>query len=278
MARFTWRHSLKVIFVMGWSDFVLKYRGSFFGYLWSLMGPLVKFLVILYVFGPYVSPEIPAYPLYLFLGVILWEHFVTTTTACINALAEKAGIIQKLIFPRILLMFTAGWTNMIIFGTHFFIFFLFAALIGVQPSLHQLLFLVVLIQMFLIAVGVGMLLASYSLRYRDIPHLWGIFSSLLFWLTPIMYQIRSEHPLSQQFVALFQTGIHVTLFTIFDLFVRFQPLSILVDDARRILLYPDRLGIPSITHFFWFSLICLAIFSAGIVVFLRRSRYFVQEY
>ena len=93
-----------------------------------------------------------------------------------------------------------------------------------------------------------------------------------------MYQIRSEHPLSQQFVALFQTGIHVTLFTIFDLFVRFQPLSILVDDARRILLYPDRLGIPSITHFFWFSLICLAIFSAGIVVFLRRSRYFVQRY
>src|SRR3989338_11677150 len=107
-SRFTWRHSLKVIFVMGWSDFVLKSRGSFFGYLWSLMGPLVKFLVILYVFGPYVSPEIPAYPLYLFLGVILWEHFVTTKAACIHALTEKAGIIQKLQFPRILLMLSAG--------------------------------------------------------------------------------------------------------------------------------------------------------------------------
>ena len=67
VGRFTWKHALKVVLVMGWSDFVLKYRGSFLGYLWSLAGPLVKFLVILYVFGPFVSPEIPEYPLYLFL-------------------------------------------------------------------------------------------------------------------------------------------------------------------------------------------------------------------
>jgi len=263
---------------MGWSDFVLKYRGSFFGYLWSLIGPLVKFIVILYVFGPFVSPGIPQYPLYLFLGIIVWEHFVLTTTSCITTLYDKASIIQKLLFPRILLMLAAGWTNMIVFFTHFVIFLVFAFFIGVSFSVWQLAAVLVLAQMFLLAVGIGMLLSAYSLKYRDIPHLWGVLSQVLFWLTPIMYQYRSEAPVSEAFLNLFRHPLQFTPVTIFDIFVRFQPLSLLVHDARRILLYPEQWGVPSVTHQFWFTLICIMIFTIGAIIFQRRSQHFLQEY
>ena len=273
VGRFTWKHALKVVLVMGWSDFVLKYRGSFLGYLWSLAGPLVKFLVILYVFGPFVSPEIPEYPLYLFLGIIMWEHFVLTTSSCITALIEKASIVQTMIFPRILLMLTAGWTNMIIFFTHFVIFCVFALLLRVPLHFAQLLFVLILFHMFFIAVGIGMLLSAYSLKYRDIPHLWGIISQTLFWLTPIMYQYQPRLPLSQAFMELFLHPLQFSLRSVFDVFVQFQPLSILVYDARRILLYRE---IPSWTHFVWFTLICIGLFAFAAVIFQRRSRDFLQ--
>ena len=50
MHRYTWRQMFRIVWVVGWSDFVLKYRGSLLGYLWSLAAPLAKFLVIYYVF------------------------------------------------------------------------------------------------------------------------------------------------------------------------------------------------------------------------------------
>ena len=92
------------------------------GYAWSLIGPFVKFLVILYVFGPYVRASVPFYPLYLFLGIIIWEHFSITTSHCISMLFEKQSMIQRHKFPHILLILATGWTNIIIFMTHVVIF------------------------------------------------------------------------------------------------------------------------------------------------------------
>ena len=164
---------------------------------------------------------------------------------------------------------------MIVFFTHFVIFLVFAFFIGVSFSVWQLAAVLVLAQMFLLAVGIGMLLSAYSLKYRDIPHLWGIISQTLFWLTLIMYQYQPRLPLSQAFMELFLHPLQFSLRSVFDVFVQFQPLSILVYDARRILLYRE---IPSWTHFVWFTLICIGLFAFAAVIFQRRSRDFLQEY
>ncbi len=276
--RFTLSHSLRVIAAMGWSDFLLKYRGSVLGYFWSLIGPLAKFLVILYVFGPYVSPSIPQYPLYLFLGIILWEHFVLTTNSCMAMLDDKAVIIQKLLFPRLLLIFMVGWTNLLIFLSHFFIFLLFAWWFHVPLTWSVLYIVVILVQMSLIAMGFGMMLCSYCLKYRDINHLWAIATQIFFWLTPITYPYRTDGPLSAAFVNILKNPDVTSLTRIFDIFVQFQPVSILIHDAHRALLYPVSAGTPTPLHAIVFTLICGMIFLIGAVIFQRRSPYFVQEY
>src|SRR3990167_9362705 len=109
MHHYTLRQMLRIVWIVGWSDFFLKYRGSVLGYVWSLLAPLAKFLVIYYVFRPFVRDTIPYYSLYLFLGIIVWEHFTVTTTHCMSVLHEKAAFVQKLPFPRILLIFIVGW-------------------------------------------------------------------------------------------------------------------------------------------------------------------------
>lgn len=274
---FTVSHMIRVVLALGWADFVLKYRGSFLGYLWSFVLPLTKFLVIYHIFRNFTQ-GVENYALYLFLGIILWEHFAMTTSACIALPSEKSGIIKQMRFPRILLMFSLGWTHVIILCTYLLIFILLTARSGVA-LLPGLFFLPLLIlQATLIALGLGMILSSYALKYRDIAHLWAVSLQVLFWLTPIMYDYRPSAPVFEDLRALFAGRAFSSLWSIFDAFIRLQPLSILLHDARRILLYPTTLGIPTAIHIIGFTVACALVFVAGAAIFHRRSSYFIQEY
>lgn len=275
--RFGFFQSLHIVSALGWADFVLKYRSSVLGYFWSLMGPLVKFLVILVIFGPYVSEAIPLYPLYLFLGLIVWEHFVVTTNSCMTMLFEKEGLVSRHPFPRFLLILSVGWTNIIIFTTHLIIFIPFAVYFGAPLRLSYLLLPFILLQMTLLGLGLGMILASYCLKYRDILHLWSITTQILFWLTPIMYPYRARLSASLSLIAFIRHPVHFFRNTL-DLFIHFQPVSIIINDARRLLLYPASAGIPTWSHLVFFTLGCLMIFLAGKFLFDLRSPFFSQEY
>jgi ABC-type polysaccharide/polyol phosphate export permease len=278
MQSFRFLQSVRVVTALGWSDFVLKYRGSLLGYVWSFIVPLVKFLVILHIFRPFAT-DIPFYPLYLFLGLLLWEHFSLTTSACIQMPHDKAMIIKKVPFSRVLLMFSVGWMHMMILLTYICIFFLFSLILRQSIPVSAVFYLpLVVLQSTLFALGIGMILGSYSLKFRDIPHLWGVILQILFWLTPIMYAYKPSAPVLADVQLLLKTGLPASIWFWFDAFIRFQPLSILIHDARRAMLYPETLGVPSFIHIVGLTLLCLVIFVAGMIIFRRRSLHFLEEY
>jgi ABC-type polysaccharide/polyol phosphate export permease len=195
-----------------------------------------------------------------------------------TALKEKQVFFMKIPFPRLLIMLIVGWTNMIIFLTHFFIFVLCIFFIGGTSWMPWLYVPVILFQMTLLALGVGMLLASYCLKYRDILHLWGILSQVLFWLTPITYAYRLDTPISEQWRSLISIIHHPSLHTAFDLFVQFQPLSLLIYDMRRVTLYAADLSFPSMTHIVGMTLLLLMLFCISSGIYHHRSKYFIEEY
>lgn len=275
--RFGPLQTLRIVLAMGWSDFALKYRGSVLGYCWSLALPLTKFVVILHVFRPFVSESIPSYPLYLFLGIVMWEHFSLTTTACMSTLVEKASLVQKVAFPRIVLILSTGWLHMIILGTYLGIFFVVGTLFGMRLEICAAYVLVTTIQATLLALGIGMFLSSFSLKFRDIPHLWAVALQVLFWLTPIAYPHDIEGPFrlaAQRFFS----GFTLSLSSVLDAIIHFQPLSLLLYDLRRSVLYAQTLGMPSAMHVASTTALCMGVFLAGMLVFRHRSRSFVQEY
>jgi ABC-2 type transport system permease protein len=275
--KFTVGHGCRVILALGWSDFVLKYRGSVLGYCWSLIAPLVKFGVILYVFGPYVQGMIPMYSLYLFLGIIIWEHFAVTTNACMTMLFEKEQIIQRMPFPRVLLIFAVGWTNLIVFGTHLLVFAFYSWCIGAVWAWSSVYLVITAMEMSLFALGVGMFLSAWSLKYRDIPHLWGVLTQILFWLTPIMYPLTFDGSTGGALAAL-RTLDASPIGALVKLFVNVQPLSIIMHDARRTVLYPMLWGEPTLQHTIGVLIVCGVVFVIGLTVFLRRQSSFLHEY
>lgn len=268
----------RIVWAVGWADFILKYRGSFLGYLWSLALPAMKFLVIFHVFRSFVGGEIENYPLYLMLGLIVWEYFARVTHGCIAMLRHKEGIIQKVPFPRLILIFAVGWTDTIIFFTHCLIFMVLAWMMHILPSILNFYTLLLLLQMELLFLGIGMLLSAYSLRFRDIEHIWNMVLQVLFWLTPIMYRYSLNSPLSTQAKEIASGEVPSNAWGLLDAFITFQPLSILIHDTRRVVLYSETAGVPSAVHAVVFTLLCLLVFAAGTVLFRYRSAYFLQEY
>jgi len=262
---FSVRQMARIVLTIGWSDFLLKYRGTVLGYMWSFAVPLMKLFVIYHIFRPFVSDTVPLYPLYLFLGLLLWEHFVLVTTGCIGVLHEKRDIIVRVPLPRLLWILTVGWTNLIITATHLLIFIVFAWWLDVSFSAASLLILLVMFQLECFSLGVGMILSAFSLRYRDISHMWQMVLQILFWLTPIAYGIR-------------ETSLYISVPSLVNAFIRFQPLTILIDDARRVLLYVRSLGVPSVEHMLLATAFTLCIFLFGVWIFTNRSKRFLQEY
>lgn len=268
---------VRVVWDLGWSEFRLKYRGSVLGYFWSLAAPMAKFVIFLYVFQVIFPVHIPGYPLYLFLGIILWEYFANITSACISVPLAYENIIQRVAFPRFLLVLTVGWLQTLIFLTHFLIFVLMGLFMGL-PSLRGLVFFpVICVQMALLSLGIGAFLASYSLRFRDFPHLWNIVLQILFWLTPVAYGHAVRAPALAEFAEILTAPDALMGWGVLTVFVRFQPLSLIIFDARRVLLPTDAV-VPTLMHSFLLTVLCMAVFTIGFLIFQRRSRYFVQEY
>lgn len=275
--RFGGRHMVRVVWDLGWAEFRLKYRGSVLGYFWSLAAPMAKFVIFLYVFQVIFPVDIPGYPLYLFLGIILWEYFANITTACIGVPLSYEHIIQKVAFPRFLLILTVGWLQTIIFLTHFLIFMFMSLFMGSPSILGLLFFPLICVQIALLSLGIGAFLASYSLRFRDFPHLWNIMLQILFWLTPVAYGHAVRAPALAEFLKILAAPHALIGWGALTAFVRFQPLSLIIFDARRVLLSVDAL-VPTLTHSVVLTAMCVATFIVGLLVFQRRSRYFVQEY
>jgi ABC-2 type transport system permease protein len=84
------------------TDFKLRYQGSVLGYLWSLLRPLFMFVVLYLVFTVFLptAKDIPHKPVYLFLGIVLWNFFNEITTGSVGSILGKGDLLRKINFPK----------------------------------------------------------------------------------------------------------------------------------------------------------------------------------
>jgi ABC-type polysaccharide/polyol phosphate export permease len=270
-----WPQVLRIVLAFGWSDFMRKYRGSVLGYLWSLAAPAVQFVVIFGIFRSVIGVTVDRYPLYLFLGMILWEHFALTTTACILVPRMKAPVFHMVNVPRIIFIFAAGWTHVLILLTRLLLFCVAAWWWGTLTWTGLLYIPLLLLQCSLLALGLGMMLSAYGLRFRDIEHLWTVVLQILYWLTPILYAPLRTGTLTQELLGSMAGSVAAA--DILALVVKLQPLSVVLFDARRALVFSPA-SFPSFLHVAGLTAVLACVFVAGSIAYVRRSKYFLQEY
>lgn len=168
-------------------DFKTKYKRSVLGVLWSLMNPLLTMLVMYIVFSTLFKSNISNFPVYLLIGIVCWNFFNETVGSCLTSVTGNAALITKVYVPKYMYPLSRTMSCMVNLGMSLIPLMLVLILTRTQFTIRYLLLPFPLICLFLFSFGVGLLLASLMVFFRDTQFLWGVVSMLWMYLTPIFY-------------------------------------------------------------------------------------------
>src|SRR5947209_17057972 len=97
------------------TDIKLRYQGSVLGYAWSLLRPLLIFVILYVVFVKFLKlgTEIPHFPVYLLLGIVIWNFFNEMTMQSLGSIVGRGDLIRKIRIPRWLIVFSSSISALI---------------------------------------------------------------------------------------------------------------------------------------------------------------------
>src|ERR1700759_3426647 len=92
------------------TDFKLRYQGSILGYAWSLLRPLLLFVILYIVFVKFLKlgAGIPHFPIYLLLGIVIWNFFLEMTTQSLGSIVGRGDLIRKIRIPRWIIVLSSS--------------------------------------------------------------------------------------------------------------------------------------------------------------------------
>jgi len=171
------------------SDLKIKYRNSVLGFLWSFLEPLLLLGVLYMVFTNVFKNTIENFPLYLLLGLILYNTVQKGTELGLSSISSKGDLIKQVYFPRMIPAVSATTTAAIILTFEMIVFGIFMAIFQFVPSITILLLpLILLLECFLI-LGLCLPLSVLNVKFNDIQFIWKVVLQAGFFLTPIFYTL-----------------------------------------------------------------------------------------
>ena len=187
-----------LIFLFVRREYVANYKQTILGPLWAIVQPLLSTFVYAFVFGHLAnldSKEVPSYLFYM-SGTILWIYFSTSLTKISNTFIDNRRVLAKVYFPRLVMPISTILSRLISFGIQFVLFMLlwcYYALAGSQVAMNWYVLMtpLIVLQFALLAMGVGVIISSLTVKYRDLGMLVTFGVELWKYLSPIAYDMNT---------------------------------------------------------------------------------------
>lgn len=166
-----------------------RYKGSFLGFLWTFVNPLLQLAVYATIFPIILKVQLPNYAIFLFVALLPWTEFVTSINGGLNCVIENASLVKKIYFPRMILPISVAATYTIDY-IYCLPILIAALLISKVPITIFILFLpVVIFVQFLFTSSFCLIISSINVRFRDLQQVVGILTLAWLYFTPILYDI-----------------------------------------------------------------------------------------
>jgi lipopolysaccharide transport system permease protein len=248
-------------------DVKVRYKNSVLGIFWTLLNPLLMTLVFTVVFTVMTKDrqDVSNFPVFVLCALLPWNFFSASVIATTSSIVSNGNLINKVYFPREILPLSTVLAELVNFCLALVVLFvmIFGFGIGLTPWL-VLLPLVILIQV-VFTLGIGFILATLNVFYRDTQHIMSVVMLAWFFVTPIIYPV-SILPHNYQLGGL---TIDVWRWTHI-----LNPMTSLVA-TYRVILYD---GAPPAYDFLLRTAVtAFVFFLLGVYVFRRYSRRFAEE-
>lgn len=176
----------------------LQYRNSVLGMFWTFLQPLLTMIVLSVVFNNLFgrdSSKVVNYPVFLLCGRLLHEFFTSSTKRAMKSIRSRASIIKKVYVPKYIYPLSTVISKFITFLISLLVLvfvILYFNLANINPiTITTNIFWAIpaVLVLFFFSLGVGMILATLDVFFKDIENIYDVFCMLLFYTTPIVYTI-----------------------------------------------------------------------------------------
>lgn len=183
-----WAHR-ELLYFLIWRDLKVRYKQTALGSLWVILQPLsmtIIFTVFLGLLAHVPLNDVP-YSAFAYAGLLSWTFLTNAILSSGHSLVGNVHLITKVYFPRMFIPLAAVAVRLFDFIIAAVIMAAMLLYHGIAPTWGLLLFPVLVLEMLLLALGLGLLSAALNVKYRDIGTLLPVLLQLWMFMSPVIY-------------------------------------------------------------------------------------------
>ena len=225
----------------------LRYKGSYMGFLWAVVEPLLVFILLYTVFTSLKFRTGDDFAIYLLIGITLFHIFTRGTMTGLTSLENYRHIITSTnIKPEFFPVMVTTATSILICIEVGVLFALMPIFQFVPP--WTIIFLpLILILMLLLILGFSYILSIIRLYFRDIQPIWAVIAHALFFVSPIFWFVDDASQILLE--------LH-----------KFNPVGQLIELAHKTVIFGQ---IPPVDEWVYSIIFVLGVFIFGFALFQK---------
>ncbi len=182
-------HYRELLYFLTLRDIKVRYKQTLMGVAWVIIQPLTTVLIFTLVFNRFVRLDTGSlpYPLFALSGLLLWLFFANAVTNSTHSLVSNANLITKVYFPRMFIPAASVAAGLVDLSVAFLLLIVLGFYYSVALTLNILVFPLFVAMMALLALGIGLLSAAVTVKYRDLRHALPFIIQLWMFASPVIY-------------------------------------------------------------------------------------------
>lgn len=234
-------------------DIKIRYRRSVLGLMWTILNPLLMMVVMTAVFSGFFRMEIENFPIYFFSGNILFSFMTEATTNAMNSIVGNGSMLKKVYVPKYVFPMSKVLASAVNLLFSFMAMLLVMVVTKVEFCITLLLVPIVFCYIILFSIGLGMILATSQVFFRDTGHLYSVFTLAWMYMTPVFYP-----------KSLLEDRL--------DIMIHLNPMIYFIDFMRDVVLYNK---IPTVEANLTCAITSASVFIVGLWFFYKKQDRFV---
>jgi lipopolysaccharide transport system permease protein len=258
-----WRYR-DLLFLFVKRDIVTVYKQTILGPLWFLIQPLFTAVIFTLIFNNLANFDTGKVPAILFqmTGITAWNYFRECLTATSSTFTKNQNLFGKVYFPRVIMPMSVTISNLLKLGIQLLIlggFYIFYWIEGVEVLPNEKLYLLpmYIIMMAMSGLGLGMIVSSFTTKYRDLTQLLTFGVQLLMYISAVPYTMVEAHS---------KLGDYYWV-------MKFNPLAHIIEGFRFLIL---NIGVFSWSGFLYAFVFSLLVFFTGLAIFNKTEKSFID--
>ena len=176
-----------LIWVLSLKELKIQYRGSYLGFFWSLMNPLLLLIIYTFLYVVVFHNPVKTYTVYLFCGLLPYSWLQSSIIVGTSSISNASSLVSKSLLPPEIIVFSKIGANFLNFVLSLPVLIIFILLFKVRIGLPIVYFPLLVVIEFFLTAGITLFLSALNVFYRDIQFIIMNLMTFLFFSLPIMY-------------------------------------------------------------------------------------------